>query len=149
MRTFDQNSSTSAVEMEEHGHISFLKERYELTDCKASFFRNNVHFQCEGPDILFSFSKLRIRGAADASVYQDFSLSSERDDGDLGDYARFTFFEEDYEFDDPWEVTCVMAKPDQGVMAFEWNFVVPYGTSRIPKRKRMRGVARCSLTIHS
>lgn len=134
--------------MEEHGHITFLKERYEFTDCKAAFFQNNVRFECEGPDIFFSFCKLRIRDAHDASVYQDFSLSSDNDDGDLGDYAKFTFFDADIEFDDPWTVTCVTAKPDKGVMAFEWEFVVLYGTGRIPKRKRMRGVAKCSLTIH-
>lgn len=129
------------------GHIMFLKERYELTDCKAAFFENNVQFECEGPDIFFSFAKLRIRGAKDASAYQDFSLSSEKDDGDLGDYAKFTFFDEEVEFDDPWEVTCVMAIPEKSVMAFEWNFVVLYGTGRIPKSKRMRGVAKCALSI--
>ena len=53
--------------MEEHGHITFLKERYEFKVCKAAFFPNNVQFECEGPDIFFSFYKLRIR---DALVHQ-------------------------------------------------------------------------------
>jgi hypothetical protein len=134
--------------MHEHGRITFLGETYELTDCKAAYFGDQVQFECSGPDIFFSFYKLRIRNAESVASYQDHSLSSDKDDGDLGDYAKFTFFDQDCEFDNEWEVTCVTANPEKGVMAFEWNFVILYGGGRIPKRKRMCGSARCSLTIH-
>ncbi len=132
--------------MDEFGHITFLREQYDFDECKATFHSNRISFECIGPDIYFAFSKLRIRDASDASVYQDAVVSSETDDGDLGDYASFRFFDEEVEFDDPWEVRCLDAKPEKGFMSFEWQFAVRYGSGRIPKRKRMRGVARCSLT---
>jgi hypothetical protein len=138
-----QRSEKSSME---HGHITFLNERYELTDCKA-YFSNGVQFQCTGPDVFFRFSKLRIRDAIDPTAYLDFKISSDTDDGDLGDYANFTFFGEDRDFQDPWEVTCISARPDKGIMAFEWSFMISYGTGRIPKRKRMFGAAKCSLTL--
>lgn len=131
--------------MKEFGHIDFLDERYKLDDCKAKFSGDRVRFICEGPEVLFEFSKLRIYGATDVSAFEDFTLSSDRDDGDLGDYAKFTFYDEDYEFDAPWEVTCVTANGVTQVMAFQWNFIIQYGDGRIPKLKEMRGIARCSL----
>lgn len=132
--------------MEEHGHITFLQERYEFTECKALLSQSSLDFECSGPDIFFAFYKLRIHNAVDISAYKNFCVSSDTDDGDLGDYAKFTFFDTDYQFDEPWEVTCLTANAETGVVAFEWNFVIPWGSGRIPKRKRMHGVAKCSLS---
>ncbi len=123
--------------MEEHGHITFLREQYEFDSCKASFHKNNVSFKCTGPEIYFAFSKLRVRAASNVSEYKDVAISSSRDDGDLGDYATFRFFDDDLEFDEPWEVRCLDSNPKSGFISFEWDFAVLYGSGRTPKRKRM------------
>ena len=142
------NANAPTAPVDEYGFIEFLGEQYAFDNCKASFFGDCVQLECTGPDIRFFFSKLRVFGAKDPSEYQDKCVSSERDDGDLGDFAEFSFFGKDYQLDEPWELTCVTANTIKCVMAFNWEFVVPYGGKRIPKRKRMRGVAKCSLTIH-
>ena len=131
----------------ESGFIEFRKERYELNCCKAHCeLANPRHatFHVSGPDVSFEFYKFNHPNASDVNAFADYTLH-EREDNDLTDSAKFQLYDTSYRLDAPWRITCITAKPEKSVMTFEWEFIVVDETGRLPKKRKMRGAARCSL----